>query len=145
MPLSLQPDATQSATPCRAQPATPCSQPATPRTQVAIFHDFLTPAHIAQLRDDVSKAERAAGVGTYHDTHHDTNAGAHHGAHHGASHGASLGGGGRAGIRFVPIDNETFSLPPSLAHMRAQIPRSIRGYGMGYRHMCRFLSRVRVR
>ena len=125
--------------PC-PQPATPCPCTNVPCTQVAIFHDFLTPSHIAQLRGDVSEAERAAGVGTHHGAHHGT----HHGAHHGASHGASLGGGG-AGLRFVPIDNETFSLPPSLARLRAQIPRSIRGYGMGYRHMCRFLSAVRVR
>mgnify|MGYP004188405455 CR=1 FL=1 len=145
MPPSLQPYAPA----CNPMP--PSLQPLC--TQVAIFHDFLTPSHIAQLRADVSEAERAAGVDTHHGTHDGTkdgtNDGTHHGAHHGThngtTHGANLGarlggGGAGAGLRFVPIDNETFSLPPSLAHMRDQIPPSIRGYGMGYRHMCRFFS-----
>ena len=109
---------------------------------MAIFHDYLTPSHIALLRDEVREAQRAAGVVDRH--------GMPHGANHGANHGASLGGGGGGGsggggggdgggtgLRFVPIDNETFSLPPSLAHLRDRIPRSIRGYGMGYRHMCK--------
>ena len=82
---------------------------------MAIFHDYLTPSHIALLRDDVREAERAARVVD------------------------SVSGGGSE-LRFVPIDNETFALPPSLAHLRDRIPRSIRGYGMGYRHMCRFFS-----
>ena len=71
---------------------------------MAIFHDYLTPSHIALLRDDVREAERAARVVD------------------------SVSGGGSE-LRFVPIDNETFSLPPSLAHLRERIPRSIR---LGY-------------
>ena len=82
---------------------------------MAIFHDYLTPSHIALLRDDVREAERAARVVD------------------------SVSGGGSE-LRFVPIDNETFALPPSLSHLRDRIPRSIRGYGMGYRHMCRVLG-----
>ena len=85
---------------------------------VVVFHDFLTHTHIARLQDEVRQAQRS----------------------HAAARGAHWHDGGAAGLSFVPIDNATFSLPPSLAHLRGQIPRSIRGYGMGHRHMCRFFS-----
>lgn len=41
-------------------------------------------------------------------------------------------------VSFEWLADDVFSLPPHLsATQRAAIPKAVRGYGMGYRHMCR--------
>ena len=48
-------------------------------------------------------------------------------------------------LSFEPLDSALFSLPPSFpTSQRAEVPRAVRGYGMGYRHMCRALAAVRT-
>ena len=59
-------------------------------------------------------------------------------SHEAALH-ATLGSAATDTLRLSPLDSSVFSFPPSMsADERAALPRAIRGYGMGYRHMCRF-------
>ena len=106
---------------------------------VFIFHDILTPQQEESLR---SAGRRAAWEAISNDPPHSS-----------GLHGPS---GSPKPIEMVFIglrhgdgskhkddnqDNYLFSLPPHLPpEMIRDIPESIRGYGYGYRHMCRFFS-----
>ncbi len=139
--------------------ATPATHASGPRHGTVVFHDYLTASHVAALHEEVRRAVRRVGEPPLEE-HRDGGESAGDGGHGGeggddgdggsgsdggadeksgggSSEGGEGSGSGR-GLRFVVIDNSTFSLPPALAHLRARVPRSIRGYGMGYRHMCRF-------
>ena len=94
---------------------------------VLIFHDMLTPRHMATLRAEALHARDADDATAAADADAaDSRA---------ASELAALD------MRFVDLDPTVFSLPSHLpADVVAAIPRYVRGYGMGYRHMCRFFS-----
>ena len=57
-----------------------------------------------------------------------------------ASHTAMIrdAAGDDGGVTFEWLDAQYFDLPASAAAYADRIPPKIRGYGMGYRHMCRF-------
>ena len=86
------------------------------RYPVVVFHDMLTAAEERALH-------RAASAGSA----------------------AALGRQGSEAeaysLAFVLLSESEFGFPDTLsATDRASLPRSIRGFGMGYRHMCRFFS-----
>ena len=97
------------------------------RYPVVVFHDMLTEEHKASLH---AEAQRGAEEGTAKAPHAPTGA-ACDSANSSSSH----------HMTFERLGDDVFSMPPSMPSQRsASIPPSIRGYGMGYRHMCRFFS-----
>ena len=80
---------------------------------VRIFHDMLTAVHMTSLR------QLAAAVSTHTpQTRHVA-----------------------IDLDFIDLEPSVFALPAHIPpDIAARIPKSVRGYGMGYRHMCRFFS-----
>ena len=93
------------------------------RYPVVIFHDMLTAADMLAIRHDAAGLDAAdagvAGVGAVDQADDD-----------------ALGAGGW--VSFQWLDASLFALPAHMSEAeRAAVPTAVRGYGMGYRHMCR--------
>jgi hypothetical protein len=89
------------------------------RYPVIIFHDMLTAAHVSSIREDV-----------------------HHAADDSEEYESNATTLDRAPwLSFEVLDDSVFSFPAHMtAAQRDGSPQKVRGYGHGYRHMCRFFS-----
>ena len=94
---------------------------------VVVFHDLLTAEQEQLLRNEAARGGEAAAKGG--------------GGGAAAMEEAAAREAAARSLSFVRLDDDVFSFPKHMSAAEiAAVPQTIRGFGMGYRHMCRFFS-----